>query len=145
VQYYSPDDRVVLTNPTLERLEAELRAAPHAYWQQGGNGEAILNAGPNEPALWIKQPEPGLFFLTYSHPPANWLVPYSGGSCQALIKDERGGDPLMIPRACLVDTEQAIEVVRCFLVARQPAPALAWRYWHELPLPAEAVRWTGGE
>jgi hypothetical protein len=144
LRYDAPDDRTVLTDPAPEQLERELRDRPHAYWQQGGNGEAVLDAGPGEPSLWIKQPEPGRFFLTYSHPPANWLVPYSGGPREDLIRDERGGDPFLIPRACLVGTDEAVEAVRFFLEARRPGPGLAWRYWHELPLTDEAIRWSGG-
>jgi hypothetical protein len=144
MRYNAPDDRTVLMDPTPEQLERELRDRPHSYWQQGGNGEATLDAGPGAPSLWIKQPEPGRFFLTYAHPPANWLVPYAGGSCEELVRDERGGDPFLIPRACLVDMEQAIAVVSSFLATRQPAPAVAWRYWHELPLPDDADRWSGG-
>jgi hypothetical protein len=144
MRYYAPDDRSVVTDPTPEQLEQELRSRPHSYWQLGGNGEAILDPGPGEPKLWIKQPEPGRFFLTYSHPEANWLVPYRGGSCEDLVRDERGGDPLLIPRACLVDADSAVELVRFLLASRQPAPAVVWRYWHELPLPDEAARWSGG-
>jgi len=62
----------------------------HDNWQQGGNGEAVLDAGPSDAKLWIKQPEPARFFLTYSTPGANWLVPYGGESCESLVRDERG-------------------------------------------------------
>jgi hypothetical protein len=145
VRYYAPDDRLVLTDPTPEQLDHELRARPHSYWQSGGNAEGSLHAGPGEPMLWIKQPEPGWFFLTYSHPDAaNWLVPYSGGSCEDLVRDERGGDLFLIPRACLVDTDSAVELVRFFLASRQPAPSVEWWYWHELPLPDEAIECSGG-
>lgn len=144
MQYSAPDDRTVLRDPAAEQLERELRDRPYACWQGGGNGEAILDAGAGGPSLWIKQPEPGRFFLTYAHPPANWLVPYTGGPCEDLVHDERGGDPFLIPRACLVDTDQAVAAVRYFLEAHQPTPVMDWRYWHELPLPAEAVRWSGG-
>ncbi len=145
MRYHAPDDRLVITNPTPEQLDRELRTRPHSYWQSGGNGEASLDAGPGEPALWIKQPEPGWFFLTYSRPDTNWLVPYSGGSCEDLVQDERGGDLFLIPRACLVDTDSAVELVKSFLASREPGSSVTWRYWHELPLPDEAVRWSGGD
>lgn len=144
MRYYAPDDREVLSDPTPEQLERVLRNSSHSYWQQGGNGEAILDAGPNGPALWVKQPEPGKFFFTYSRPSANWLVPYNGDSCEDLLNDERGGDPFLIPRACLVGTEQAVDIVRHFLVSQVPASCVKWRYWHELPLPPEAIRLSGG-
>jgi hypothetical protein len=135
MRYHAPDDRTVLDDPTPEVMEAVLRTSPHSYWQQGGNGEAILDVGPGEASLWIKQPEAGRFFLTYSVPPADWLVPYTGGSCEEFVPDERGGDSFLIPRACLVDVDQAAEVVRAFLLTRQPSPAVRWCYWHELPIP----------
>jgi hypothetical protein len=135
---------LVLTDPTPEQLEQELRERPHSYWQQGGNGEATLDAGPGEPSLWIKQPEPGRFLLTYSHPPANWLVPYNGGSCEDLVRDERGGDLFLIPRACLVSTDEAVAAVLSFVATWQPSLALVWRYWDELPLTDEAIRLSGG-
>lgn len=81
--------------------------------------------------------------MTFSHPPANWLVPYNGGPCEELLSRQRGGDPFLIPRACLVDT-MGIAVVRFFLAFKQPAPEVVWRYWHELPLPDEAVQYSGG-
>jgi hypothetical protein len=144
MRYYAPDDRTVVSDPAPELLEQVLRTTPPAYWQQGANGEAILDAGPDKPSLWIKQPEPGRFFVTYSRPPANWLVPFNGGSCEELVADERGGDPFLIPRACLIDTEQAVEVVRCFLTSLRASTVVGWRYWHDLPLPPEALRLSGG-
>ena len=140
VTYRAPDERLVVNDPTPEQLEGILRTSPHSYWQQGGNGEAALDAGPDGASLWIKQPEPGRFFITYAKPPANWLVPHNGELCVELITDERGGDPFLIPRACLIDVDQAVEAVRYFLSARCPSPALRWSYWHELPLSGEAIR-----
>jgi len=124
-----------VNDPTINELELILRARPHSYWQQGGNGEAALNAGPGGPSLWIKQPEPERFFLTFAKPPADWLVPYNGGSCESLIEDERGGDPFWIPRACLVGVDDAVEIVSCFLARSEPSARVQWRYWHDLPLP----------
>lgn len=134
MRYFAPDERVVLEGPTPEQLEQLLRCSPHEYWQQGGNGEAMLDAGPGEAQLWIKQPEPAKFFVTYSAPGANWLVPYEGGSCESLVLDERGGDPFWIPRACLVGVDQAVEIVACFLRRKEPSPVVSWSYWHDLPL-----------
>ncbi len=144
MRYDAPDDRTVITDPTPEQLERELRDRPYTYWRQGGNAEAIVATGPGGPLLGIKQPEPGWFFLTFFHPPANWLVPYGGGSCEDLVRDERGGDPFLIPRACLVGTDDAVEAVRFFVATRHPSPTLAWQYWDELPLTDEAIRWSGG-
>lgn len=134
----------MLVDPTPEQIEHELRERSHAYWQHGGNGEAVLNSGPGDPAMWIKQPEPGEFFLTYSHPPANWLVPYRGGECETVVEDERGGDPFLIPRACLVGTEEAVNAVLFFLKTRRPTTTLTWQYWHDLPLSEETLRHSGG-
>ena len=135
MRFFAPDDRVVLLNPTSQELERVIRTSPHSYWQQGGNGEAILGGDSGEAALWVKQPEPGWFFVTYSKPPADWLVPYDGRPCESLIEDERGGDPFWMPRACLIDVDQTVDVVSWFLSHQEPSPRVSWRYWHELPLP----------
>jgi hypothetical protein len=134
VRYQAPDDLTVIELPTKELLERLIRESPLSYWQQGGNGEASLEAGPGRPSLWIKQPEPGRFFFTYAAPPHDLLVPFDGGSCEPLIRDERGGDPFWIPRACTVGTDEAVEIVSCFIEREEPSPRLAWCYWHELPL-----------
>jgi hypothetical protein len=144
MRYFAPDDRTDLRDPTREQLERVVRTSPHSYWQQGGNSEAILAAGPGEPNLWIKQPLPERFFITYSKPSHNWLVPYDGGPCESLVEDERGGDPFLIPKACLIDTDQAVEVISYFLSRREPSPSVPWCYWHELPIPEAARRATGG-
>jgi hypothetical protein len=134
VRYLAPDDQVVLNDPTPEQLEQILRFSSHDYWQQGGNGEAMLDGGPGEPELWIKQPEPRQFFVTYFVPKADSLVPYDGSSCEALVEDERGGNPFWIPRACLVGVDQAVDIVSCFLLSQHPSPVVSWCFWHELPL-----------
>jgi hypothetical protein len=134
MRYHAPNDRDVMTDPTPEQLEQVLRTSPLAYWQQGGNGEASLDAGPGGPSLWIKQPEPDWFFVTFSRWPDNWLVPYDGRPCDALVQDERGGDPFWIPRACLVGVDEAVTIVSYFLSRREPSPKVSWRFWHKLPL-----------
>jgi hypothetical protein len=135
MRYHAPNEHDVLIDPTPEQLEHVLRTSPHAYWQQGGNSEAILDASPGGPSLWIKQPEPERYFVTYSKPSANWLVPYDGGSCETLVQDERGGDPFWIPRSCLIGVEDSIEIVSYFLKHQDQSPGVSWCFWHELPLP----------
>ena len=98
MRYYAPDERTVLNEPTPQELEQVLRRSPHDYWQQGGNGEAEIDAGPGEAKLWIKQPEPARFFVTYSAPEADWHVPYGGDSWTrnqdvARIVGERKNEP----------------------------------------------------
>jgi len=105
MRYEAPEDQVFIESPTADQLAHIIRDSPHEYWQRGGNGEACLDAGPGLPSLWIKQPVPERFFVTYAKPPENWLVPYDGGSCEELIEDERGGDPFWIPRACLISVD----------------------------------------
>jgi hypothetical protein len=132
VRYQAPNESDVLTDPTPEQLESILRTHPHTYWQQGGNGEAIVDSGPGGPSLWIKQPEPERFFITFANPPDNWLVPYDGDPCKSFIEDERGGDPFSIPRPCLVAVDEAVGIVTFFLTHRKPSPNVVWRYWEEL-------------
>lgn len=134
MRYCAPDDQTVLVNPTPDQLEEILLTSPHSYWQQGGNGEASLDAGPGKASLWIKQPEPNRYFLTFVEASADWLVPYNGESCESLVEDERGGNPFWIPRACLIETDQAVDVVTRFVTHEEPSPAVRWCYWHELPL-----------
>jgi len=61
-------------------------------------------------------------------------VPYGGDWVESLVRDARRGDPVWIPRACLVGVDQAVEIVSYFLLRREPSPAVSWCYWHELPL-----------
>lgn len=135
MKYHAPDDRTEIEDPTPDQMEVILRNSPHLYWQQGGNGEASLEVGPGLPSLWIKQPEPLLFFVTFFKPRTDWLVPYNGESCDALIRDERGGDPFWIPRACVIGMDQAVDVVRHFIRHHEPSPAVRWCCWGQLPLP----------
>jgi|GEM_PF-6952525 len=134
MKYHAPDEMLEMNEPTSPELEQILRSSPHDYWRRGGNGEAVIDAGRGEAQLWIKQPEPGWFFLTYSAPGADWLVPYGGGDCESLVQDERGGNPFWIPRACLIGTDQAVEIVSHFLSRREPSPNVSWCEWNELPL-----------
>lgn len=131
---YAPPDGFCIYEPTARQLARIIRDHPHEYWQQGGNGEATLGYGPGWPALWIKKPEPALFFITYSHPSLDWVVPYDGGSCEALVENERGGDPFWIPRACLISVDHAVEVAQFFLSDQLPWPGIPWSFWHEVPL-----------
>jgi hypothetical protein len=134
MRYKAPDDLMFIESPTADQLARIIRDSPHEYWQRGGNGEASLDAGPGLPSLSIKQPEPARFFMTFAKPLENWLVPYDGASCEELVRDERGGDPFWIPRACLISVHEAVEIVRHFLSHQAPWPGVLWRYWHELPL-----------
>lgn len=125
----------MLEEPTARQLEQVIRESPFSYWQQGGNGEAILETQPGSVSLWIKQPEPGRFFFTYARAFHDWLSPFDGQSCEQLIQDERGGDPFWIPRACTVSVDQAIEIVAWFIERAEPSPKISWCFWGELPLP----------
>lgn len=159
--YQAPDGNL-LFEPTPEQMASIILHRDHLYWQQGGNGEgairvarqpgdgrkvshAIINPDgmrveyvEGQPELWIKQPEPASFFFTWDCRDG-WVVPYDGTGCEAFVMDERGGDPFKIPRACLVDAHQALEVVREFLQSRGRSDVVRWLPWSELPLPAD---WT---
>ena len=56
-----------------------------------------------QPSLWIKQPERGWYFVTWSAAPVEELVPYDGSSIEPFVVEERGGEPFRVPRACLAD------------------------------------------
>ena len=133
VQYESPDLSDVWQNPTAAQLEAVLRESPYEYWQGGGSGEAILR-GQAGLILSITQPERGWFFLLLLD---EWLVPYDGSPCDALIESEFGGNPFWIPRACLVDVDAAVGIATHFAAQFDPWPGVKWRNWAQLPLPAD--------
>src|SRR6476646_7743992 len=101
--YEAPDGKL-LFEPTPEQLTAIIKQSGHAYWQQGGNGEAAIRVGKRpgdnrmtshrvtypdgtkaeylagQPQLWIKQPEPGRFFFTWNNH-EGLVVPYNGSGC----------------------------------------------------------------
>ncbi|HEX7380406.1 MAG TPA: hypothetical protein VF278_25050 [Pirellulales bacterium] len=157
--YEAPDGDLII-QPTPEQLAAIIRHAGHEYWQRGGDGEAairvakrhddgrnvshavILRDGTKveyaagQPELWIKQPEPERFFLTWDCHQGP-IVPYDGSGCEAFVMDERGGNPFKIPRACLVAPAEAVETVREFLQSRGRSKVVRWLSWYELPLPAD--------
>jgi hypothetical protein len=150
-------------DPSPAQLAEILHTTGPDYWLQGGNGEATLDVArePGEPvashralttadgvtveyatgqpSLWIKQPEPGWYFITWSPAGGEELVPYDGSSIEPFVVEERGGEPFRVPRACLVPPHTAVEIVREYLVSRRRSGAVQWRPWFEveLPLPAE--------
>ncbi len=131
MRFHAPDDRTVLLDPTPIQVEEILRNRPHSYWQQGGNGEALIDGEPGETSLWIKQPESGRFFVAILRAKEDWLVPYDGGSSDSLVEDECGGDPFWIPRSVSSDVDQAVEIVASFLLTGQPSNRVNWSNWSD--------------
>jgi hypothetical protein len=157
--YEAPDGSCIF-NPTFQQLCDVIMQSSSEYWQSGGNAEAFIrfaqgsaasrqtrlaheNHGlrieftDNAPELWIKRPEDGAFLFTWVGDNGRWIVPYDGTSCDVFVADERGGDPFKIPRACLVNVQQALEIVREFLRSSGRADSINWLSWYELPLRRE--------
>ena len=89
-----------------------------------------------QPSLWIKQPEPGWYFVTWWSPAdGEELVPYDGSSIEPFVVEKRGGEPFRVPRACLISSQTAAEIVREYLVSRQRSGVVRWRQWAEVELP----------
>jgi hypothetical protein len=157
--YHAPEENDLLFDPTPQQMADIPTTTDHSYWLRGGNGEAAINVireqGENvgargslitrdgvrvdyvagQPSLWIKQPEPGWFFITWCHLPEGEFVPYDGSSIEPFVVEERGGDQFRVPRACLVKPSTAAEIVRDFLLSRERSPAVSWESWYELELP----------
>jgi hypothetical protein len=163
IVYQAPDETLQF-NPTPEEMSDIILHTPHGYWLQGGNGEAAIRIGrrPGDkravahgvrlpdgsgadflkgfPELWIKQPEPGLFYFTWSG--TDIWIPYDGTSCEAYVMDECGGDPLKIARACLVDGPTAVKIVHEYLRTQDRSNAVSWIMEADLPVPADWYPWA---
>jgi hypothetical protein len=162
VVYRAPEG-TLLFDPMPAQLTDILLTTGQEYWLRGGNGEATLDVvrepgdpvashramttsegvtveyAAGQPSLWIKQPEPDWYFVTWSRSAGEELVPYDGSSIEPFVVEERGGEPFRVPRACLVPPNTAAEIVREYLVSRQRSGVVKWRPWFEveLPLPGE--------
>jgi hypothetical protein len=157
VVYRTPEGTLQF-DPSPAQLADILQTTGQDYWFRGGNGEASLDVvrepgdtvgsrrsmatadgvtvvyAAGQPSLWIKQPEPGWYFVTWSPPDGEELVPYDGSSIEPFVVEERGGEPFRVPRACLVPPQTASEIVREYLVSRQRSEVVQWRPWFEVEL-----------
>jgi hypothetical protein len=160
---YEASDGSLKFDPTAEEMAAILLHSPHEYWLQGGNGEAAIRVGRRTgdkrrlshsvrrpdgtgaeflwgyPEIWIKQPEPGKFYFTWSG--HEMWIPYDGTGCEAYVMDERGGDPFKIARACLVDGSTAVEIVSEYLRTQARSKVVSWIIDAELPVPSGWYPW----
>ncbi len=132
LEYEAPDGSLI-KNPSAETLRGIVETAQPEYWQQGGNGEAVLRVVDGGDMLLVKQPpETGEFLCTFLSE-TDILIPYSGGSFDAFAWEERGGDPFKVPMVCLVARETAAQIVEYFVRHQAAFPELTWIAWDELP------------
>ncbi len=158
IVYHDPEG-MLLFDPSPGQLADILHTTGQDYWLRGGNGEATLavarepgesvashrsmttadgvkvDYAAGQPSLWIKQPEVGWYFITWSQPGGGELVPYDGSSIEPFVLEERGGDPFRVPRACLVTPQTAAEVVKEYLLSRRRSDIVRWIAWFEVELP----------
>jgi Immunity protein Imm1 len=90
-------------------------------------------SGSPHASLYIKVPVAGQFFLAWFRKGDGSYSPYNGEPDSGYIEDECGGNPFFIPRACLVPSRVAAEVVRYFLETRERSPVATWWDWGNLP------------
>jgi len=161
---YRDPEGSLLFDPSPGQMADILLTTGQDYWLRGGNCEATLDVirepgesvsshrsmttadgvtveyAAGQPSLWIKQPELGWYFITWS-PPGEELVPYDGSSIEPFVVEERGGEPFRVPRACLVLPQTAAEIVREYLVSRRRSDVVHWRPWFEVELPLPGREW----
>jgi hypothetical protein len=132
LRYEAPDGSLI-DDPPVATLRNIVETSAADYWQQGGNGEAVLTVVGSRSMLLIKQP-PGTdgYLLTYMDA-SDYLVPYSGESFDRFVWEERGGDPFKVPEACLVSRATATAIVTHFAETFSPSPDLEWIPWDDLP------------
>jgi hypothetical protein len=162
---YCDPEGAPLFDPSPAQLADILHSTGQEYWLRGGNGEATLDVirepgesvashrsmttadgitveyAAGQPSLWIKQSEPGWYFITWSPHGGEELVPYDGSDIEPFVVEERGGDPFRVPRACLVAPQAAAEIVREYLTSRRRSGVVQWRPWHEVELPLPGREW----
>ena len=110
--------------PSLEFLRGIIFERGGEYWNEGG-GDA---------GLWPLSGEPLIFF--YVHPHGFYMsflpdrdvevVPYGGGSCEEVVMQYVGGEPMRRPRACFISREQAWDVVQEFVCHGRRSPRFNW-------------------
>ena len=128
--YESPDGELRLIEPTERQITDIVLLSPASYWQQGGNGQALLSVA-DRPGLTIMQPEVGRFFLELFF--EDRLVPYDGGSCEEFLVTEMGGDPFRVPLACTVTPSIAASVLAEFVRTRRQPGGVCWVPMGDVP------------
>lgn len=131
--YESPDGSVRIVEPTERRVTDVVLLSPTSYWQQGGNGQALLCIA-GRPCLSILQPGAGRFFLELLQ--QDRLVPYNGGGCTELLITEMGGDPFRVPLACKVTPSVAASALAEFVRTRRQPSGICWVPMGEVPFNA---------
>jgi len=121
--YESPDGLLRIVEPTERQITAIVLLSPASYWQQGGNGQALLSVA-DRPSLTIMQPAVGRFFLELFL--EDRLVPYDGGSCEEFLVTELGGDLFRVPLACTVTPGTAASVLAEFVRTRRQPGGIRW-------------------
>lgn len=132
LRYEAPDGSIS-DDPSPASLRAVVEDSPPEYWQRGGNGEAVISVHGSREMLCIKQPPTTPDYLLTFMDASSYLVPYTGGSLDDFVWEERGGDPFKVPRACLVARSVAADVVVHFAESRCVLPTVNWISWDELP------------
>lgn len=131
--YESPDGSLRIVEPTEQVLADIVLLSDASYWQQGGSGQALLSIG-GQPCLSIMQPGPGQFFMELFL--RDRLVPYDGGSCEAFVVTEMGGDPFRVPLACTVTPKVAASALAEFVQTRREPTGIRWVPMGDVPFQA---------
>lgn len=131
--YESPDGLLRIVEPTERQVTDAVLLSSTSYWQQGGNGQALLCIA-GHPCLSILQPGDGRFFLELLL--QDRLVPYDGGSCKEFLVTEMGGDPFRVPLACTVTPAVAASALADFVRTRRKPGDIRWVPMGEVPFKA---------
>ncbi len=142
-------------NPNKHWLEERLYKEDYSYWNQGGNGETILFKNLPSYKIWIKstiifksknrtyrvdpfipwvvmqQPEEGLFFILVGE-----MTPCLGEAvdCEDLAIGERGGNPVPIPRACLTNKDDTLNILSAYINGVPLNNNYTWVKYSSLPI-----------
>jgi hypothetical protein len=142
-------------DPTEDWLHECFFEKDHSFWDGGGNGETIIfrdlsiykfwiksriiyktkmdtyRVDPTIPWLVMQQPEEGKFFILVGD-----LTPSKTDeiNCKSLALGECGGNPVPIPRECLLAKEESFEVVCSYIKGITYDPQYIWHNYGAFPI-----------
>ena len=159
IRYTTPHGDIIFP-AEVDSVTSHLASSDWTTWDCSGNAEACLDVASTtkldedlkfeetldafgtffvyrtDPCIVIKQPDPGLFFLTWFED-GDELVPYNGGDIHQFLLSHCGGNPFQCPLPCLTELPATISIVRQFVDTLSRSTVVDWVSWFNLDIPED--------